>query len=104
MSNSRITNAGSEMKNFGASVTIDVGAAAVAFTAAQLPGPQKYVLLQVQAQPVRVSYGADTPTAAVGQRKVAGDEALFLRDTVLGMKFIREATDAKIWAQPCDLS
>ncbi len=106
MFNTRITNLGSEVKNFGPHVNLVTGAgAAVAFTAVQLPGPQKYVLLQVQGQITRISYdGIANPTAADGERKNAGDETLLLLSTVLKMKFITEAGAGNIWAQPCDVT
>jgi hypothetical protein len=103
--NIRMTNAASEMRRFGAQAVLDVSNAVVQFAAADISDDCKYVLIQVQAQPVRITYDDSDPTAAVGQRKVAGDEGIFLRETLLAMKFIREgATDAKVWAQPCDLA
>lgn len=103
--NQRITNLGSEIRNFGPSKNLTTGAVTpVAFAAADLPvaGP-KYVLLQVQGQITRITYDGTAPTTAVGQRKQAGDETLLPIATVLGMKFLTESGAGNIWAQPCDM-
>lgn len=105
MFNTRITNLGSEIKNFGAHVNKVTGAgAAVGFVAGDFPGAQKYVLLQIQGQITRVSYDGNAPTAADGERKNAGDETLLLVTTVLKMQFITEAGAGNVWAQPCDVT
>lgn len=107
--NTRITNVGSEMTNVGTAVELDVSSTAVAFSAASFPTTPtnfRYVMFQIQGQPVRITYdGTTNPTASSGQRKAAGDEAIMIRAAFLKLKFIREgSTDAKIWALPCNLT
>lgn len=105
-----IRNMGSELSRSGTSVTKSVtSGAAVSFAASDFPvatedqSQYRYVLVQVQDQPVRVGYNGETPTTGSGQRRQAGDDAVFARETFLGMKFIAESSTAKIWALPCNL-
>lgn len=103
-----IRNTGSEITSSGPAVTMTVSGTAVSFAATDFPAnartsPYKYVMLQVQSNPVRIGYGGDVPTATVGERHVAGDESILTVGEVLVMKFISEGSDAKIWALPCNL-
>lgn len=104
MKGMRINNVGSEIRSAGTRVNLAVSSAAVAFTEDDLPKSYRYVMLQVQTNPVRIGYGSQTPTAADGQRKVSGDEAMLPRETVLQMKFIRESSDATVWALPFNVT
>ena len=103
--NTRVTNVGTEMTSVSTRKNLTVSSTAVSFSSADFPSTYRYVMFQVQTNPVRLSYdGTDVPTASDGQRKVAGDEAIMLRATFLRLKFIRESSDANIWALPCNLT
>lgn len=103
--NTRVTNVGTEMTSVGSRVNLTVSSTAVSFSAGNFPSSYRYVMFQVKTNPVLLSYdGTDVPTASDGQRKVAGDEAIMLRATFLRLKFIRESSDAVIWALPCNLT
>lgn len=82
--------------------TLAVSSAAVSFTSGNLAADCKYVRLQVQGNSVRVTYDGSNPSSSNGEQVQPGQMAVFSRDVVLAMKFIRETSDAVVWAQPCN--
>lgn len=88
----------------GASKTLDVSSAAVNFVAGDFGTPkQPYLRLQVQVDAVIVTYDGTTPSATNGELLAPGGAGYFLRTDVLNWKFIRSNSDAKVFAQPCDI-
>lgn len=80
--------------------TLAVSSTAVSFAAGDLSDTCKYVRLQVQSNSVRVTYDGSAPTASNGEQVQPGEKTVVSRQVALAMRFIRETSDAVVWAQP----
>ena len=100
----KIQNSTSEMVRPASSETdamLTVSTVAVSFAAGDFATSCKYVLLQVQNNPVRVTYDGSAPTDSNGEYVLANQEKVVSRSLALAMRFIRSSnSDAVVWAQP----
>lgn len=87
----------------GLAATKAVSSSAVQFVAGDFSVPSApYVRVQVQDDDVYVTYDGTTPSASNGEIVRADTAAYFLLKDLLNMKFIRVATNARVFAQPCN--
>lgn len=101
----KLQNVSSEMVRPNTSTELDdqltVSTTAVSLTAANIATTCKYVRLQVQDNPVRVTYDGSTPTSTNGEYISPTQTTTLPRSTALQLKFIRASgADAVVWAQP----
>lgn len=88
----------------GLSATRVISSSANQFVTGDFSVPSApYVRVQVQNDDVYATYDGTTPSSTNGEVIRADTAAYFLLKDFLNMKFIRVATDARIFAQPCNL-
>lgn len=64
---------------------------------------QPYVRLQVQVDSVIATYDGTEPSSTNGELLTPNAGGYFLRTDVLNWKFIRSNSNARVFAQPCDI-
>jgi hypothetical protein len=103
--NVKVNNSSSEFKPPAASTqamyTVSTAATTLATLGFTYPAGYQYVYLQVQANPVRITYDTTTPSATVGESVVALSRMTVRYDLAKTMKFIREGgADGTLFVQP----
>jgi hypothetical protein len=103
--NAKVNNSSIEFKppvaSTGQMYTVSTTATTLATLGFTFPAGYQYLRLQVQANPMRVTYDATTPTATVGQSVPALTVLDIRYDTAKAIKVIREgAADVTLYVQP----
>lgn len=100
MRNVNVTNYVNEYIRTPGVIGRSVTAGNTATTLGALNAKTRYVLLQVQAQPVRLTYDGENPTSSVGFRYDANATLMLSVTAARGVKVIREgSSDATIYVQ-----